>query len=66
MPSRQPAYWFSCALGAIGLQLIFIGLVAREDAIFVVGAAAGAVSLIAALVWRSELVSTWRHDHPRT
>jgi predicted RNA methylase len=46
--------------------LIFIGIVVKEDVVFVVGAGAGAVSLIAALVWRSDLVSTWRRDHPRT
>jgi hypothetical protein len=46
--------------------LILIGIVVRVDAIFVIGAAAGAISLIAALVWRSDLVSTWRRDHPRT
>jgi len=33
--------------------------------IFVVGAFAGFVSLIAALAWRADLVSTWRRDHPR-
>jgi hypothetical protein len=46
--------------------LILIGIVVREDVIFVIGAGAGAVSLISALVWRSDLVSTWRRDHPRT
>jgi hypothetical protein len=46
--------------------LILLGIIVGEDAIFVIGAAAGAVSLIAALVWRSDLVSTWRRDHPRT
>jgi lipid-A-disaccharide synthase-like uncharacterized protein len=46
--------------------LILIGIIVREDAIFVVGAGAGAISLVAALVWRSDLVSSWRRDHPRT
>jgi lipid-A-disaccharide synthase-like uncharacterized protein len=65
VPSSQPAFWVSCTLGAIGVLLILIGLVVQEDAIFVIGAGAGTISLIAALVWRSELVSTWRRDHPR-
>jgi lipid-A-disaccharide synthase-like uncharacterized protein len=65
VPSSQPAFWVSCALGALGVLLILIGLIVREDVVFVIGAGAGAVSLIAALVWRSDLVSTWRRDHPR-
>jgi lipid-A-disaccharide synthase-like uncharacterized protein len=65
VPSSQPAFWASCALGAIGVLLILIGLVVQEDVVFVIGAGAGTMSLIAALIWRSELVSTWRRDHPR-
>jgi hypothetical protein len=49
----------------LGVLLIVIGLVVGGQVIFVIGAGAGAVSLIAALVWRSDLVATWRRDHPR-
>jgi hypothetical protein len=66
VPSSQPAFWVSCALGAVGVLLIIIGIIVGEDVIFEIGAGAGAISLIAALVWRSELVSTWRRDHPRS
>jgi lipid-A-disaccharide synthase-like uncharacterized protein len=66
VPSTQPAFWLSCALGALGVLLILIGLIVGGQVIFVVGAAAGAISLIAALVWRSDLVAAWRRDHPRS
>jgi hypothetical protein len=65
VPSSHPAFWISCALGALGLLLIIIGLIVGGQVIFEIGAAAGAISLIAALAWRSDLVTTWRRDHPR-
>jgi hypothetical protein len=45
--------------------LIVIGLIVGGQVIFEVGAAAGVISLIAALAWRSDLVASWRRDHPR-
>jgi hypothetical protein len=63
-PGSQPAFLISCALGALGLLLIIAGLLLGGEVIFVVGAAAGALSLIAALYWRGELITAWRRDHP--
>jgi hypothetical protein len=49
----------SCALGGLGVVLFLVGSVLGSEAAFVAGAAAGALSLAAALYWRSELVSSW-------
>jgi hypothetical protein len=65
LPRTHPAFIASCGLGALGLVLIIAGLLLGGEVIFVVGAFAGFVSLIAALAWRADLVSTWRRDHPR-
>jgi hypothetical protein len=65
VPSSHPAFWISCALGAVGLFLIIVGLIVGGQVIFEIGAAAGGISLIAALAWRSDLVAAWRRDHPR-
>jgi hypothetical protein len=40
-------------------------LVVGGQVIFEVGFAAGAVSLVAAMVWRSDLIATWRREHPK-
>ena len=49
----------SCAFGALGVVLFLVGSVLGSERAFVAGAAAGALSLAAALYWRSELVSSW-------
>lgn len=54
-----PALVLSCALGAVGVLLLLVGAVVNSDAVFVAGVAAGALSLGAALYWRSELISAW-------
>ncbi|MDP9069985.1 MAG: hypothetical protein M3N68_01605 [Actinomycetota bacterium] len=54
-----PALVLSCALGAVGVVLFLFGSVVHSEGAFVAGAAAGALSLGAALYWRSELVSSW-------
>jgi hypothetical protein len=61
----HPAFWLSCALGALGLLLILVGLVVGGSAVFDVGVFAGFGSLIAALAWRADLVAAWRKQHPR-
>ena len=63
-PGSRPAFVVSCVLGAVGLLLIVAGLIVGGEVIFVVGAAAGAASLVAALYWRGELITAWRKDHP--
>jgi hypothetical protein len=64
-PASHPAFLVSVALGVVGVLLILIGLVVGGQVIFEVGFAAGAVSLVAAMVWRSDLIATWRRDHPK-
>jgi hypothetical protein len=54
----------SCAFGALGLACILVGAVVGVEGLFVAGAALGALSLGAALYWRSELISEWRRDRP--
>jgi hypothetical protein len=65
VPFSHPAFLVSCALGALGVLLIAAGLVIGGTAIFDVGVFAGFASLIAALAWRADLVSSWRRSHPR-
>ncbi len=55
----------SCALGALGVVLFLVGSALGSDATFVAGAAAGALSLAAALYWRSELISSWAKRNRR-
>ena len=68
MSSRDPAppaLVLSAAFGAVGVLLFFVGALTGTNAVFVAGAAAGALSLGAALYWRSELISAWRRDRRR-
>ena len=64
-PHRHPAFVISCVLGVIGLVLIVAGAVTSTDGFFLAGAAFGALSLGAALYWRSELIAAWGKEHPR-
>jgi hypothetical protein len=65
-PRTQSAFLLSCALGGLGVLLIVTGLIVGGEVIFVLGTAAGALSLLAALTWRGELITAWRRDHPST
>ncbi len=64
IPLTHPGFLLSCGFGALGLALIIVGLLIGGQVIFVVGTFLGALSLIAALAWRADLVSTWKRDHP--
>lgn len=65
-PSQRPAALVaSVALGLAGVALFVLGALLGSDAVFVAGATAGALSLGAALYWRSELITEWRRDRPR-
>jgi hypothetical protein len=65
-PRSHPAFLISVALGLVGVLMILTGIVIGGQVIFEVGAGLGAASLIAALAWRADLVSSWRRDHPQT
>lgn len=60
-----PALALSAALGALGVVLFFAGAAVRSNAFFIAGVTAGALSLGAALYWRSELIREWRQGQRR-
>jgi hypothetical protein len=48
------------AAGLVGVVCLMLGGLFGSDAFLVAGVIAGVVSLIAALVWRADLVASWR------
>ncbi|HEX8771647.1 MAG TPA: hypothetical protein VF711_12850 [Acidimicrobiales bacterium] len=56
---QPPAFLISAGFGVVGLVLLFLGAATGADALYLSGVAAGVISLIAALVWREELVVAW-------
>ena len=64
-PANHPAFLLSVGLGVLGVLLIIVGLAAGGQVIFELGFGAGAASLVAAMVWRSDLIATWRREHPK-
>lgn len=59
-PPRPVAFVVSVAAGVLGAVLIVAGLLTGNNVVYGAGFAMGVVSLVAALTWRSELVSAWR------
>jgi lipid-A-disaccharide synthase-like uncharacterized protein len=64
-PHRPPALVTSVVFGVIGAVLLLAGFASKSTPVLVLSGAAGTLSLISALVWRSQLIETWRRDHPR-
>ncbi len=62
---RPRAFVTSCALGLVGGLLLIAGLATGAEALLLSGVAAGALSLVAALVWRSQLIDAWRDQRQR-
>ena len=60
---RPPALTLSIVFGAIGVLLIVVGFAIRSTPVDVVGTVAGAISLLSALYWRSQLVADWHSKH---
>lgn len=61
-PRRPPApipLTLSCIAGLIGFMLLVAGAVADSTGLAVAGVVAGSLSLLAALYWRSLLISSW-------
>jgi hypothetical protein len=60
-PERRspPAFLTSAGFGGLGLLLLVLGLATAEEGLYLAGVAAGVVSLVAALVWREELIVAW-------
>ena len=58
--STPPALIASVAFGLLGAVLLVVGALAGSNPVLIAGAGAGVLSLIAALVWRSQLIDAWR------
>ena len=61
--SRPPAFMASAVAGVVALAFLLLGAVTGNHVIFGVSIAAAVVSLVSALMWRSQLVAAWREDH---
>jgi len=60
---RPPALTLSIVFGVIGVLLIIVGFAVRSTPVDVVGTVSGAISLLSALYWRSQLVADWHSKH---
>jgi hypothetical protein len=49
----------------IGAALLVIGFATKSTPVLVLSGLGGSLSLISALVWRSQLIDAWRQDHHR-
>lgn len=56
---RHPAFVLSCIFGMLGLVLFVAAAAASVNGLYFAGIGAGALSLCAALYWRSVLVADW-------
>jgi hypothetical protein len=63
MSERPPALTLSIVFGAAGVLLILVGFAIRSTPVDVAGTVAGAISLLSALYWRSQLVADWHDKH---
>lgn len=62
-PSRSaPAFVTSCVFGALGALFLLGGLLAGREPLVLVATAFGSLSLVAALVWRGQLIQKWHAD----
>jgi hypothetical protein len=66
-PGREWAAWppalrASIAFGVVGAVLLIAGLASGATAVLVAATTTGSLSLIAALVWRSQLIEAWRKE----
>lgn len=63
-PARRsaPAFVTSCVFGTLGAIFLLTGLLAGVEPLVLVATGLGALSLIAALVWRGQLIQQWRAD----
>ena len=59
-PERPAAFMVSAVAGGLGVVLILIAVLTGTAGFYWAGFVMGVISLVSALVWRSELVSAWR------
>jgi hypothetical protein len=55
-----PALVTSIAFGVVGAVLLLVGFITRNEPLVLSAVAAGTVSLISVLVWREQLIASWR------
>ena len=60
--SWPPALGASVAFGVLGALLLLAGLATAATAVLVAATTAGSLSLVAALVWRAQLIEAWRNE----
>lgn len=60
--ARPLAWRVSLWLGMLGAVLIAAGFVADVEALVLSGVAAGTLSLVSVLIWRSQLIDAWRRS----
>ena len=60
-PRRRsaPAFVASCVFGALGAVFLLTGLLSGREPLVLVATALGSLSLVAALVWRGQLIQQW-------
>jgi hypothetical protein len=61
-PRRPPALVVSCAFGVVGAVLLLAGVATGNEPILIGSGLAAALSLVAALVWRSQLIDAWHRQ----
>lgn len=59
-PQRPPSFMVSAVAGILGAVLLLTGVLTGSNVVYGAGFVMGVVSLVAALTWRSQLVSAWR------
>ena len=55
----------SVVFGVVGLVLLLVGVAISSNGVVVAGVGAASVSLVAALVWREQLIKTWQERRSR-
>lgn len=55
----------SAVLGVVGVVLLLAGFATGSSAIYLASGVAASLSLVSALVWRSQLVEAWHAQHKR-
>lgn len=63
--SKPPAFVASCAFGAVGAVFLLLGLITGSTPLLVLSGLGGTLSLISALVWRSQLIDAWHEQQRR-
>jgi len=60
-----PALRASVVFGIVGAVLLVVGVITGSTPVLVAATTVGSLSLVAALVWRSQLIEAWRTEKGR-